>query len=90
LLAGLDTSVVQVPQSGMTERPTCESTGHILLNENTAFGHLDRDSDDDVLEGGDFISQLVHVIDERIQVYHRRYQATDRIVPLGLPLHGLR
>ena len=90
MLAGLDTSVVQVPQSGMTERPTCESTGHILLDENAAFGHLDRYSDDDVLEGCDFISQLVHVIDERIQIYHGRYEATDRIVPLGLRLHGLR
>ena len=37
------------------EQPTCESVGHVLLYKNPAFGCLDRDPDNDVLEKLNFV-----------------------------------
>jgi hypothetical protein len=63
--------------------------GHILLNENTAFGHLERDSDNETLEKLDLVFQFIDSIDERIKIRHTGDEAAKGLISIKLSLDGL-
>ena len=64
--------------------------GHVLLYENTAFGCLNRNSDDDALEKLDFVCQPIDGIGERVEIGHRRDEAAECVVSVNLSLNSLR
>ena len=65
-----------------------------MFDDNTAFGDLDRDSDENVLRRFDSVFRPFDGVDERIKAVHRRDEAAECIVCMKLssnrtlqPLH---